>query len=129
MGACVPFLMHEGGGTPFCRRRCPVPSYFAWLQVSAAAEPSLLDAWEADAGEADNGEGEDEGGTALTAAAFKAKCSCWWEPRQPPLGGELQPATFEVEVRCRRLVGREGGCKEWCTIPQPPSAQPPAAHP
>ena len=69
------------------------------LQITAAAEPSLLEAWRQDAGEIESdSEDEAENDFVLTAAIFKAKCSCWWTPREPLLGKMPQPATFEVEV-------------------------------
>lgn len=57
------------------------------MQITAAAEPALLSAWQADANApepdadgSDDSEDEDE----LTTDVCKAKCSCWWQPRQPP---------------------------------------------
>ena len=56
----------------------------------------------------------------LTAAAFKAKCGCWWAPRQPALGGRPEPATFEAEVRCcwMALRGVRVPCAGLCSPSQ-----------
>ena len=33
------------------------------------------------------------------AAALKAKCERWWQPREAPLAGQAAPAIFDFKVR------------------------------
>ncbi|PRW39125.1 secretion system E [Chlorella sorokiniana] len=60
--------------------------------IVASSDPQQLRMWRRELDKEGNADDES------AVARFKAKCSSWWRPRDPPLAATAGPAEFEVKL-------------------------------